>query len=79
MGMVVANRTRRLPSGSVVSSTTEPLEKAARASSTTRVTSKVAFSSGSSKQGKARRASVDSIWVVAMVCSVPDPSTKVER
>jgi len=49
------------------------------ASSTTSVTSKVAFSSGSSQHGKARRASVDSIWVVAMTCSAPASSVKVDR
>ena len=77
--MVGANRTRRFPPASGVSSTTDPLEKAARASSTTRVTSKVALSSGSSQHGKARRASVDSIWVVAMTCSTPASSENVDR
>ena len=77
--MVGANRTRRLPPGSGVSSTTGPLEKAASASSTTRVISKMALSSGSSQHGKARRASVDSIWVVAMTCSTPASSVKVDR
>ena len=77
--MVGANRTRRAPPGSGDSSTTAPLEKAARASSTTRVISKVALSSGSSQHGKARRASVDSIWVVAMMCSAPASSVKVDR
>ncbi len=45
----------------------------------TSVTSKVALKAGSSKHGKARRASVDSIWVVAMTCSTPASSVKVER
>ena len=68
MIMVGANRTRRLPSASSVSLTTEELEYALESGSTTSVTSKTALRSGSSQQGKARRASVDSIWVVAIVC-----------
>ena len=76
--MVGAKRTRRrVPSG--VSATTGEFEKAARPSSTTRVTSKTAFRSGSSQQGNARRASVASIWVVAMVRVAPDSSVKVLR
>ena len=43
------------------------LDAASSPSSTTSVTAKVAFSAGSSKHGKARRASVDWNWVVAMV------------
>ena len=43
-----------------------PLDRAVRPSSTTRVTAKVALKSGSSQQGKARRASAGSNWVTAM-------------
>ncbi len=74
--MVGAKRTRRVPPSRVSSSTGE-LEKAARPSSTSKVTSKTALRSGSSQHGKARRASVDSIWVVAIVLVSPPGSTKV--
>ena len=47
--------------------------------STTRVISKTALRSGSSQHGKARRASVDSIWVVAMVWVAPSSSVNVLR
>ena len=46
-------------------------ETAKRPSATSSVISKTALRSGSSKQGKARRASVASNWVVAITCSVP--------
>ena len=64
--MVGEKRTRRFsPMGSVA--TTGELEMASTSASTVRVTSKTALRSGSSKQGKARRASTDSNCVVAMV------------
>ena len=62
-----------------VRSTSAALETAARSASTTRVTPKTALKSGSSQHGKARRASVASNWVVAMTCSAPSVSVKVER
>ena len=68
------------PAPTGASSTTGAFEYALQpGSSTTSVISKTALRSGSSKQGKARRASVDSIWLVAMVRLVPDASTKVLR
>ncbi len=45
----------------------------------TRVTPNDALKSGSSQHGNARRQSVDSIWVVAMTCSVPASSLNVLR
>ena len=39
----------------------------------------MALKAGSSKHGKARRASVDSNWVVAIVWVVPEASVNVER
>ncbi len=47
---------------------------AARPSGTTNVIPKTAFRSGSSQQGKARRASADSNCVVAMVWVTPSSS-----
>jgi len=55
------------------------LEMASRSSGTTSDTPNVAFMSGSSKHGKARRASVDWNWVAARVCSVPSSVTRVLR
>jgi len=49
-------------------------EKAASSGRTNNVTSKTALRSGSSQHGKARRASVASIWVVAMVRVTPASS-----
>ena len=59
--------------------TSRALEMASRSSGTTRVTAKMALRSGSSQQGKARRASVASNWVVAMTRSWPPSSVKVLR
>ena len=68
--MVGANRMRCLsPTWSI--STTGEFEMASRSGSTIRVISKTALRSGSSKHGKARRASTDSNWVVAMVWVSP--------
>ncbi len=68
--MVGEKRMRRLPPTSSMPTTGE-FEIASASGSTIRVISKTALRSGSSKQGKARRASTDSNWVVAMVCSSP--------
>ena len=57
--MVGANRMRCLFSSSSTSTTGE-FEMASRPCSTMSVTSNTALRSGSSKQGKARRASTDS-------------------
>ncbi len=46
---------------------------------TSRAIEKTAFRSGSSKHGKARRASWDSKWVVASVCVLPPGSVNVLR
>ncbi len=62
---VSANRTDFRPGPGTASSTTGVLETAWYSSEKTSVTSKVAFFAGSSQQGKARRASVGSNWVVA--------------
>ena len=70
-------RTLPSPAGSRLIS--GPLEMASRSSATTRVTPKTALKSGSSQHGKARRQSVDSIWVVAMVRVTPSASVNVER
>ena len=72
--MVVAKLTRTLPSSSVSRPVSAVLDTASRPSSTISVVAKVALSAGSSKQGKARRASVDSNWVVAMVWDAPSSS-----
>ncbi len=48
-------------------------------SGTTSVTPKVALAAGSSQQGKARRASVASICVVASTRSTPASSVNVDR
>ena len=81
MIMVSAKRTmwRDGSSGSGWRDTSAALETASRSASTTRVMPKTALWAGSSQQGKARRASVASNWVVAMVCSTPSVSTKVDR
>ena len=68
--MVGENRMRRL-SPTWSSATTGEFEMASTSGSTIRVISKTALRSGSSKQGKQRRASTDSNWVVAMVWVSP--------
>ena len=60
------NRTDRLSGPTFSSLTTGMLETAVSSAGTTRVSSILAFIDGSSQQGKARRASVDSNCVVAM-------------
>ncbi len=77
--MVSAKVICRLPLPRSWSLVGAPLEMAVRASSTIRVTANLALKSGSSQQGKARRASVASNWVVAMVRSRPSSSLKVLR
>ena len=72
--MVGANRTRTRPSPSGSRSVSAVLDTASRPSATTSVVAKVALNAGSSKQGKARRASVDSNWVAAMVRGIPESS-----
>ena len=68
--MVGANRMRCL-SPTLSTLTIGEFEMASRSGSTIIVTSKTALRSGSSKQGKQRRASTDSNWVVAMVWVSP--------
>ena len=79
--MVSAKRTSSRPGWAAlgVRDTSAALETANRSASTTRVTAKAALWAGSSQHGKARRASVASNWVVAMTCSAPSASVKVER
>jgi hypothetical protein len=77
--MVSANRTATLPSPTGSRPISPALEMASRSSGTTSVTPNTALASGSSQQGKALRASVASIWVVASTRSVPSWSTKVDR
>ena len=75
--MVSPKWTERLPDGKVFSLMIGELEMAISDSSTTRVTPKTALKSGSSQHGKARRASVASIWVVAMTLVVPSSASYV--
>ena len=77
--MVSTNATRSVPLPSGVREAWAPLDTASRSSETISDTPNVAFRSGSSKHGKARRASVDWNWVAAMVCSVPSSATRVLR
>ena len=60
------NRTDRLSGPTSTSLNTGMLETAVSSTGTTTVSSILAFKDGSSQQGKARRASVDSNCVVAM-------------
>ena len=69
--IVSPNSTRTRPSPSDVRSTSGPFESATRPSATTSVIEKTALNSGSSKQGKARRACGASNWVAASMRSVP--------
>ncbi len=79
--MVSAKRTRSLPgiSGTASREISAALDTAKRSPSTTRPTAKTALWAGSSQHGKARRASVASNWVVAITCSAPSASVKVDR
>ena len=72
--MVSSKDTSRQPLPAGVSEMMGALETAYRSSGTMRVTPKTALKSGSSKHGKARRASVLSNCVVAMTCSLPSSS-----
>ena len=56
--------------------TTGMLDKATAATGDTRVTSNVALKAGSSQQGKALRASVDSNCVTAMCFLLPSPAER---
>ena len=71
IGMVSAKRMRTRPSSVPARSTSAALETARSPLSTTSVMAKVAFMSGSSKQGKALRAWVDSNWVTARAVVAP--------
>ena len=66
-----AKRTTFRPVPVGASSITLVLEIATRRSGTTSVTEKTALHAGSSQHGNARRASVASNWVAAMVCVAP--------
>ncbi len=78
--MVSAKRTTCLPSSRGERLTSAAFDTAVeRRPATTRVMPKTALKSGSSQQGKARRASVASNWVVAMTWSTPSSSVKVLR
>ena len=77
--IVSAKRMATLPPGRSARSTSGPLETASSAGSITSVMPNTALKSGSSQHGNARRQSVDSIWVVAMTCSVPASSLNVLR
>ena len=76
--MVGENRMRRLgPTWSIPAM--GEFEMASTSGSTISAMSKTALRSGSSKQGKQRRASTDSNCVVAMVCVSPSRPVYVER
>ena len=77
--MVGAKVTLTFPSPSGCRPLSDALETANMVSATSRVTEKDALNAGSSQQGKARRAWVDSNWVHARVCSAPPLSVKVDR
>src|SRR5262249_54068067 len=77
--MVSAKRTTLRPSPVGSSDTIAVLEIAVSRSGTTRVTENTALNAGSSQQGKARRASVASNWVAAIVCTPPVGSLYVLR
>jgi hypothetical protein len=77
--MVSAKRTTLRPSPNGSSDTIEVLEMATSRSGTTRVTENTALNAGSSQQGNARRASVASNWVAAIVCITPAGSLYVLR
>ena len=76
--MVGENRMRRLSPTSSTPTMGE-FEIASTSGSTMSAMSKTALRSGSSKQGKQRRASTDSNCVVAMVCVSPSGPAYVER
>jgi hypothetical protein len=74
MRMLSAKVTARRPGPAGDSLITAVLEMAARPSGTTSVTPKTAFAAGSSQHGNARRASVASNWVAAIVWAPPAAS-----
>jgi hypothetical protein len=69
--MESAKRTTRRPPSAGSSLDTAVLDTAARPAGTTSVTENTALHAGSSQHGNARRASVASNWVAAMVCVAP--------
>ncbi len=79
MGMVSANRTVTFPSPAGSRPISPAFDTASWSWGTTRVTANTALASGSSQQGKARRASVASICVVANTRSTPASSVNVDR
>ncbi len=79
MTIVSAKRTSRRPSAATWSVSIAALDRATRSGSMRSVIANTALRSGSSQHGKARRASVASNCVVAMTCSAPASSVKVER
>ena len=74
IAIVSANRTRTRPSPAGSRPISGPFEIASSPSSTTSVTPNTALRSGSSQHGNARRASVDSNCVVAIVRVTPASS-----
>ena len=68
--IVSAKRTIVLPSARSSRPVSGPFDTANKPGAIANVTLKTALKSGSSQQGKARRQSVDCIWVVAMTRSV---------
>ncbi len=77
--MVSAKRTTCLPSSRGERLTSAALDTAVSSAGTTSVMPNTALKSGSSQQGKARRASVASNCVVAITWSTPASSVKVLR
>ena len=71
---VGAKRISFVPSLAGVSASGMVLDTAVSSDGMRRVSSKVALAAGSSQQGKARRASVASNWVAAMLRSAPSAS-----
>ena len=76
--MLSAKRTTFLPA-SMDSDAMDVFDTAVRPGSMTRVVANTALKSGSSQQGKARRASVASNCVAAIVCVTPAVSLYVLR
>ena len=68
---VSANRTVLKPPSPVSTALGGMFETATRSNGTTSVTANTAFCAGSSQHGNARRASVASNWVTAMIRSSP--------
>ena len=79
IGMVSSKSTRTLPPPTGDVAATGEFDTAVWPSATTRLTRNTALRSGSSQHGKARRASVASNCVVAIVRVAPASSVNVER